>query len=54
MLLAVLLALAALGAVGTLVGTQAASLSSGAPPYTQTIQNKVDAAKAYRSYKQLR
>ena len=46
-LLAVLLALAALGAVGTLVGTQAASLSSGAPRYAQTIQNKVDAAKAY-------
>lgn len=46
-LFAMLIALGALGAVGTLVATQAASLSAGAPQYAQTIQDKVNTAKAY-------
>ena len=44
---AVLAALGLLGGVGTLVGTQAASLSNDAPGYVRTIEAKVAAAKSF-------
>lgn len=46
-MLAVLGALATLGGVGTLVGTQAASLVNDAPTYARTIQGKIDRAQHY-------
>jgi hypothetical protein len=44
---AVLSALGALGGIGTLVGTQAASLADKAPSYVATIQTKIDGASGY-------
>ncbi|NJC34482.1 putative PurR-regulated permease PerM [Sphingomonas jejuensis] len=44
---AVLAALATLGAIGTLVGMQAASLATNAPAYAETIQGKVDRAQRF-------
>ena len=44
---AVLVALGALGGVGTIVGIQAASLSDDAPGYARTIEAKVAGAKAF-------
>jgi predicted PurR-regulated permease PerM len=45
--IAVLLALGALGGVGTIVGIQAASLADDAPRYARTIETKVERAKAF-------
>lgn len=44
---AVLVALGLLGGVGTLVGTQAASLADDAPGYVRTIEAKMAAAKSF-------
>lgn len=44
---AVLSTLSVLGGIGTLVGTQAASLADRAPSYVTTIHAKVDGASAY-------
>ncbi|MDP1027075.1 AI-2E family transporter [Sphingomonas sp. KR1UV-12] len=44
---AVLGTLGVLGGIGTLVGTQAASLADRAPTYVATIQAKVDGASGY-------
>ncbi|MGR6330330.1 AI-2E family transporter [Sphingomonas sp. XXL09] len=44
---AVLGTLGILGGVGTLVGTQAASLADKAPSYVATIQTKIDGASGY-------
>ena len=46
---AVLGTLGALGGVGTLVGTQAASLADEAPSYVATIQTKINGASGYLS-----
>jgi len=46
-LLSVVLALGLLGGVGTLVGSQAASLVDDAPAYARSISDKVDRAKAF-------
>lgn len=46
-LVAVLAALGAVAALGTLVGTQAASLSADAPRYAQTIEAKIERVKAF-------
>jgi len=46
-LLSVVFALGLLGGVGTLVGSQAASLVDDVPSYARTIGDKVDRAKAF-------
>lgn len=46
-LLAVIAALSTIGGVGTVVGTQAASLSADAPRYAQTIEAKIEGVKAF-------
>jgi len=48
-LLSVLFALGLLGGVGTLVGSQAASLVDDVPAYAREIGDKVDRAKAFAS-----
>jgi len=45
--LAVLAALGLFGLIGTLIGTQAASLTADAPRYAQTIENKVQGVQAF-------
>ena len=45
--LTVLMAVGVLAAVGTMVGTQAASLSADAPAYAQTIERKVSGVQAF-------
>ncbi|MCT8003154.1 AI-2E family transporter [Sphingomonas sanguinis] len=44
---AVLCALGVLGGIGTLVGTQAASLSDRAPGYVTAVQSKIDGATGF-------
>ncbi len=46
-MVAVLTALGILGGIGTLVGTQAASLAGDAPAYARTIETKIDSAKRF-------
>lgn len=46
-MVAVLCALGLLGGVGTLVGTQAASLAGDAPAYARTIEAKINRAKQF-------
>jgi predicted PurR-regulated permease PerM len=46
-LVSVLLALGVLGGIGTVVGTQAASLADDAPGYARTIEAKIANARAY-------
>jgi len=43
----VLAALGLLGAVGTLIGAQAASLATDAPRYARTVENKVQGVQAF-------
>ncbi len=45
-ILAMLAALGSLGAVGTLIGNQAAALADNAPQYTRTIESKVQGVQA--------
>ena len=45
--LSVLMAVGVLGAVGTMIGTQAASLTADAPAYAQTIERKVSGVQAF-------
>ena len=45
--LAVLAALSMFGLIGTLIGTQAASLTADAPRYAQTIESKVQGVQAF-------
>ena len=46
-ILAVLAALGLLGLVGTLIGSQAASLTANAPQYARTIEAKVDGVRGF-------
>jgi predicted PurR-regulated permease PerM len=46
-ILTVLAALALLGAIGTLIGSQAASLAEDAPQYASTIEKKVQGVQAF-------
>lgn len=46
-ILTVLAALGVLGLVGTLIGSQAASLTADAPQYARTIQGKVEGVQGY-------
>ncbi|WP_375428629.1 AI-2E family transporter [uncultured Sphingomonas sp.] len=46
-LVSVLFALGVLGGIGTMVGTQAASLADDAPAYARTIESKIARARAY-------
>ncbi|WP_419808340.1 AI-2E family transporter [Sphingomonas sp.] len=46
-IIAVLAALGMLGAVGTLIGSQAASLSANAPQYARTIEAKVQGVQSF-------
>ena len=46
-ILTVLAALALLGLVGTVIGSQAASLSANAPQYAQTIEAKVEGVQGF-------
>ncbi|MFS0773505.1 AI-2E family transporter [Sphingomonas sp. 1P08PE] len=46
-MVSVLAALGVLGGIGTLVGTQAASLAGDAPAYARTIEEKIDSAKRF-------
>ncbi|WP_294392202.1 AI-2E family transporter [uncultured Sphingomonas sp.] len=46
-LIAVLAALALLGGVGTLLGSQAATLATNAPQYAQTVETKVRSVQAF-------
>ncbi len=46
-LVSVLFALGLLGGLGTVVGTQAASLADDAPAYARTIESKIARARAY-------
>jgi predicted PurR-regulated permease PerM len=50
-ILTVLAALGLIGAVGTLIGTQAAGLAQDAPRYAQTIQTKVAGIQTFSSRK---
>ena len=43
----ILLALAVIGALGTLIGSQAAGLAEDAPRYAEAIEQKVEGAQAY-------
>ena len=47
----VLAALALLGAIGTVIGSQAASLGANAPQYAQTIENKVQGLQGFATGK---
>lgn len=47
----VLAALALLGAIGTVIGSQAASLSANAPQYAQTIETKVQGVQGFATGK---
>jgi predicted PurR-regulated permease PerM len=46
-IVAVLVALGLLGAVGTLIGSQAAALADNAPQYARTIETKVQGVQAF-------
>jgi predicted PurR-regulated permease PerM len=50
-LVTMLAALAVIGGIGTVIGTQAASLAADAPQYAQTIQTKVQGAQGFATQK---
>ena len=45
--LSILLALAVIGALGTLIGSQAAGLAEDAPRYAEAIEQKVEGVQAF-------
>ena len=47
MLIAVLSAIAIIGGIGTVIGSQVAQLAPRAPQYAATIEKKVDTARHY-------
>jgi predicted PurR-regulated permease PerM len=50
-LVTVIAALAVIGGIGTVIGTQAASLAADVPRYAQTIQTKIEGAQGFATQK---
>ena len=46
-MVSVLVALAVIGALGTLIGSQAAGLAVDAPRYAEAIEQKIEGAQAF-------